>query len=74
MVLPDALANAQAEALLLLSAAPQEPPRRKQHSAFLEGFSLRAPRAGDAPNANARVLGTLQPQRLCSRFAANCRS
>ncbi len=39
---PDALANAQSEALLLLSAAPQEPPRRKQHSAFLEGFSLHA--------------------------------
>ena len=39
---PDALAAAQAEALLLPSAAPPEPPRRKRHSAFLEGFSLHA--------------------------------
>ncbi len=38
----DALASAQAEALLLPSAGPQEPRRRTQHSAFLEGFSLHA--------------------------------
>ncbi len=38
----DTLAGAQVEALLLPSVAPQEPPRRKQHSAFLEGFSLHA--------------------------------
>jgi len=56
---PDALANAQAEALLLLSAAPQEPPRRKQHSAFLEGFSLHA---GAHLHANDREA----LERLCA--------
>jgi hypothetical protein len=55
---PDALANAQAEALLLPSAAPQEPPRRKQHSAFLEGFSL-----------HAGCTCTPTTVRLCSAFA-----
>jgi putative transposase/transposase-like zinc-binding protein len=56
---PDALANAQAEALLLPSAVPQEPPRRKQHSAFLEGFSLHA---GVHLHANDREA----LQRLCA--------
>src|SRR5438128_5098646 len=39
---PDALSSAQAEALLVPIAAPQDPSRRKRHSAFLEGFSLHA--------------------------------
>lgn len=56
---PARWANAQAEALLLLSAAPQEPSRRKQHSAFLEGFSLHA---GVHLHANDREA----LQRLCA--------
>ena len=39
---PDALSSAQADALLVPIAAPQDPSRRKRHSAFLEGFSLHA--------------------------------
>jgi len=63
---PDALANAQAEALLFLSAAPQERPRRKQHSAFLEGFSLHA---GEHLHANDREA----LKRLCAYGARHCR-
>ena len=38
----DALATAQAEAILLPSGSAQDPPRRRRHAAFLEGFSLHA--------------------------------
>jgi len=42
MELPDALASAQSEALLLPAASSADPPHRGRHSAFLEGFSLHA--------------------------------
>ena len=37
---PNALASAQSEALLLPAASSPDPPHRRRHSAFLEGFSL----------------------------------